>query len=265
MSALRLLTGFAIAVFVFLYAPVVTMVALSFNDSISITLPWGGFTPKWYRAALGNPQARDAFFASVRLGIGVGALASGLGLLAALAFRRAFGGKAATLGLLLLPMLVPGIVLAVGQALMWNLFGWRTGLWTSTLVAHLVYTVPFAFIMIYPRLHRFDANLEAAAMDLGATPAVVFRTILLPRILPGLVAAFLFCFTLSMDEFIRTLFVVGAENTLPIYLWSIILTNPSPETSAIATLSVCFSLSIVGLGVLAARAGRDGAAAGAHG
>jgi ABC-type spermidine/putrescine transport system permease subunit II len=97
----------------------------------------------------------------------------------------------------------------------------------------------------------------------------VFRTILLPRILPGVIASFLFCFTLSFDEFIRTLFLVGAENTLPIYFWSIILSNPSPEASALATLSVLFSLGIVGAAVLTLRLGRrrtgdSGLPAGGH-
>ena len=136
------------------------------------------------------------------------------------------------------------------------MLGLLPGLWTSALAGQLVYTVPFAFLTIFPRVHRFDPNIEAAAADLGAGPWTVFRTILLPRILPGVIASFLFCFTLSFDEFIRTLFLVGAENTLPIYFWSIILSNPSPEASALATLSVLFSLGIVGAAVLTLRLGR---------
>jgi spermidine/putrescine transport system permease protein len=126
-------------------------------------------------------------------------------------------------------------------------------LWTSTLIGHLIYTSPFAFLTIFPRVHRFDPNIEAAAMDLGALPLVAFWTIVLPQIAPGLVASFLFCFTLSFDEFVRTLFLIGSQNTLPIYLWSIILNNPSPQTSAIAILSMSFSLVIVATGSMLLR------------
>lgn len=252
---------FALAVYIFLYAPVATMVAMSFNDSISITLPWGGFTTKWYGRALSNTQAWGAFFNSLRLGLVVGLVSSLIGLLTALAFRRAFRGKSPVLTGLLMPILLPSIVLAVGQTVLWNLLGFRTDLWTSTLLGHLVYTVPFAFVMIYPRVYKFDPNIEAAAMDLGAGRFTAFRTIVLPRIMPGVVASMLFCFTLSLDEFVRTMFLIGAQNTLPMYLWSIMLTDPSPETNAIATLSVCFSLSVVGLAMLIA--GRGGNA-GAH-
>ncbi len=256
MAAPRLLGAFAFAVYVFLYLPVATMVVLSFNDSVSIGLPWVRFTTRWYAESLANPLALGAFLNSVKLGGVVAAISSVLGLGAALAFRRAFRGKGLALNALILPLLIPGIVLAVGQITVFQIMGWLPGLWGSALAGHLVYTVPFAFLTIFPRVHRFDPNIEAAAADLGAGPWTVFRTILLPRILPGLIASFLFCFTLSFDEFIRTLFLVGAENTLPIYFWSIILTNPSPEASALATLSVLFSLGIVGMAVLTLRLGR---------
>ena len=85
----------------------------------------------------------------------------------------------------------------------------------ETLVAHVTYTLPFAFLVVFTRLHRFDRSLEEAAIDLGADPLTTFRRVTLPLILPGLVAAAIFCFTLSFDEFIRTLFVIGNENTLP--------------------------------------------------
>jgi ABC-type spermidine/putrescine transport system permease subunit II len=90
-------------------------------------------------------------------------------------------------------------------------------------------------------------------MDLGASPLIAFLTVILPQIAPGLVASFLFCFTLSFDEFVRTLFLIGSQNTLPLYLWSVILNNPSPQTSAIAILSMMFSLVVVGIGSMLLR------------
>jgi ABC-type spermidine/putrescine transport system permease subunit II len=242
---------FALAVYIFLYLPVVAMVVLSFNDSISIGLPWSGFTLRWYRESLYNSLAIGAFWNSVKLAVVVSLVSTTLGLGVALASRRTFHGKALLLNALILPLLIPGLVLAVGQLTLWNLLGLLPGLWGTTLLGHLVYCVPFAFLNIFPRVHRFDLNIEAAAADLGAGPWTVFRTILVPRIMPGLLASLLFCFTLSFDEFTRTLFLIGAENTLPIYFWSIILTDPSPAASAIATLSVLFSLGVVGAGLLA--------------
>jgi spermidine/putrescine transport system permease protein len=254
----------ALVTYVFLYLPVVTMVVLSFNNSTTIGLPWGGFTTRWYSQSLSNTVALNAFISSVELGVVVSILSTSLGLGTALAFRRVFVGKGLMLNVLILPLLIPGIVLAVGQLTLWNLLGFLPGLWDSALLGHLVYTVPFAFLNIFPRVHRFDPNIETAAADLGATPLTVFRTILLPRILPGLVASMLFCFTLSFDEFVRTLFLIGAQNTLPLYFWSIILSNPSPEASAVATMSVLFSLSMVGIGLVALRRGRQPAIPAAH-
>jgi ABC-type spermidine/putrescine transport system permease subunit II len=262
--AVALFGLFAGAVYVFLYMPVVTMVVLSFNNSIGIGLPWGGFTTRWYRESLANTLAFNAFLNSVQLAVAVSLLSTTLGLGVALASRSLFHGKALMLNALIMPLLVPGIVLAVGQITLWNSLGLLPALWGTALLGHLVYTVPFAFLTIFPRVHRFDPNIEAAAADLGAAPWTVFRTILLPRILPGLLASLLFCFTLSFDEFTRTLFLIGSDNTLPIYFWSIILTDPSPAASAIATLSVLFSLSVVGAGLLALGLRRGPAMVGAH-
>jgi ABC-type spermidine/putrescine transport system permease subunit II len=253
-------TAIAALVLSFLYVPVLTLIILSFNNSVGISLPWAGLTMRWYIEALSNTGAFNAFGNSVKLGIGVGMISTLIGLLAAVAFRRAIAGRSAVLASLLIPLLIPGIVLAVAQAVLWNVAGWTMQLWTSTLIGHLVYTCPFAFLTIFPRLHRFDPNIESAAMDLGASPLVAFATIVLPQIAPGLIASFLFCFTLSFDEFVRTLFLIGSENTLPIYLWSIILNNPSPQTSAIAILSMAFSLVTVAVGSLLLRRrgiGRD--------
>lgn len=247
--AVRTFSAFAIVAYVFLYAPVITMIVLSFNDSVSIGLPWVSFTTRWYRESFVNTLAIGAFFNSLQLGVVVSVLSTTIGLGLALASRRVFKGKALVLNALILPLLIPGIVLAVGQITLFNVLDLLPGLWTATLLGHLVYTVPFAFLNIFPRVHRFDPNIEAAAADLGATPWVVFRTILLPRIMPGLVVSLLFCFTLSFDEFTRTLFLIGSENTLPVYFWSIILSDPSPATSALATLSVLFSVSVIGGGL----------------
>jgi len=256
---------FAAGVYLFLYAPVLTMVALSFNDSISIGLPWNRFTMRWYEETLQNTAALDAFLNSLKLGVVVSVLSTTLGLGVALASRRAFRGRGIVLNSLIMPLLIPGIVLAVGQVTLWNMAGLGRSLWGTVVLGHLVYCVPFAFLNIFPRVHRFDPDIETAAADLGARPWTVFVTILLPRIMPGIVASLLFCFTLSFDEFTRTLFLIGPQNTLPIYFWSNVLSDPSPATSAIATMSMLFSLATVGAGLLILRSiRRFGDSAGAN-
>lgn len=247
----RAVIGFwaaALVAYVFLYAPIAAMVSLSFNDSLSIGLPWAGFTTKWYAASI-QATAISAFLNSFKLAIAVSLVATLLGLGVALASRRVSRFQGVLMNALFLALLMPGIALAVGQSTFFKAIGLLPGLWTTTFIGHLTYTVPFAFLNIYPRLHKFDPNLEAAAADLGATPWTAFHTVLLPQIMPGIVASVLFCFTLSFDEFTRTLFLVGNENTLPTYLWSIILADPSPVTSAIATLSMLFSLGVIGAGL----------------
>lgn len=239
---------YAIGLYLFVYAPVLYLVAFSFNDSAAATPPWRGLTLEWYWRVAGNDGLRAAFWNSLSLGVLTAVVSVTLGTLMALAFRSPFRAKGAVFVLLLLPMLTPGIVFGVALTLLWRAFGLTPSLYTSTLVAHASYTLPFAFLVVFTRLHRFDRSLEEAAMDLGADPLTTFRRVTFPLIRPGLLAAAIFCFTLSFDEFIRTFFVIGNENTLPIYLWSMIMTDSTPQPSAVGTIIVAFSLTWVLLG-----------------
>jgi spermidine/putrescine transport system permease protein len=247
------LYAYAALLYLFFYAPVIYLVVFSFNDAAATTPPWRGLTFQWYRQIFSNSDLWRAFVNSLSLGLVASAISVTLGLLVAFAFRWPFRGKPAVFALLLLPMLTPGIVFGVALTLLWRVLGLTPSLFTSTLVAHVTYTLPFAFLVIFTRLHRFDRSLEEAAMDLGADPVTTFRRVTLPLILPGLVAAAIFCFTLSFDEFIRTLFVIGNENTLPMYLWSMIMTDSTPQTSAVGSVIVAFSLTWILLGHLLLR------------
>jgi ABC-type spermidine/putrescine transport system permease subunit II len=239
---------YAALLYLFFYAPVIYLVVFSFNDAAATTPPWRGFTLQWYRQIFANSDLRAAFVNSLSLGIVSAVLSVAVGTLMAFAFRWPFRGKGLVFALLLLPMLTPGIVFGVALTLLWRFLGLTPGLFTSTLVAHVTYTLPFAFLVVFTRLHRFDRSLEEAAMDLGADQVTTFRLVTLPIILPGLVAGAIFCFTLSFDEFIRTFFVIGNENTLPMYLWSMIMTDSTPQTSAVGSVIVAFSLTWILLG-----------------
>jgi spermidine/putrescine transport system permease protein len=249
-GARRVLRLYAVVVYAFLYTPIAMLVLLSFNDSNAITLPWGGFTLRWYRALAENQSLFVSLKNSATLGLTTAALATLIGALAAFAFRYRFRGQVALVRMLLLPLVIPGLTIGVALLLLFHAIGVRPGLLTTTLVAHVGFALPYVFVLISTRLHRFDESLEEAAMDLGADEIATFWQVTFPLIRPGIVGSALFAFTLSFDEFIRTLFTIGNDNTLPIQIWSMLGSMVSPELNAIATLIVLASVGLVVLGEL---------------
>lgn len=249
----RALYLYAVAVYIFLYAPIAMLILLSFNDSNSITLPWRGFTFRWYWALADNQSLFVSLKNSIVLGLSTAVVATSVGTLAALAFRRRFRGRAALVRMLLLPLVIPGLTIGVALLLLFHAVGVRPGLLSTTLIAHIGFTLPYVFVLISTRLHRFDEALEEAAMDLGADELATFRHVIFPLIRPGVVGSALFAFTLSFDEFIRTLFTIGRDNTLPIQIWSMLGSMVSPELNAIATLIVVASVGLVIFGELLRR------------
>jgi spermidine/putrescine transport system permease protein len=123
-------------------------------------------------------------------------------------------------------------------------------LWTAVLPAHITWVLPFSFLTLHPHISRFDPALEEAAMDLGAKPAGVFMRVLFPMIRPALIATLLFSFTISFDEFIRTLFVISAERTVPIYLWLLIIDRVAPFLPAMGVVLMAISMLVAGAGFL---------------
>ena len=246
--AARFLRLYAGAVYLFLYTPIAMLILLSFNNTNSITLPWGGFTLRWYRALAENQSLFVSLKNSLTLGLSTAAIATVIGALAAFAFRHRFRGQVALMRTLLLPFVIPGLTIGVALLLLFHALGVRPGLLTTTLVAHVGFTLPYVFVLISTSLHRFDESLEEAAMDLGADELTTFWQITFPLIRPGIIGSALFAFTLSFDEFIRTLFTIGNDNTLPIQIWSMLGSMVSPELNAIATLIVAASVTLVILG-----------------
>jgi spermidine/putrescine transport system permease protein len=230
------------AVFAFLYLPIVTIAVLSFHDSTVFALPWQGFTTRWYQRAIANPDLLVAFRNSLLLGCGVGATAMILGTALALAFRMPFRGKPLVLALILLPVMTPPIVHGVALAMFWRLNDLSLSLYSSAFVGHLTFVMPFVFLTIFPRAHRFDRALEEAAMDLGASRTRTFWRVTFTLMRPGIIAGGVLAFTLSFDEFLRTLFLTSRDLTLPLFLWSMVTNDPSPQSSAVATMIALFSL-----------------------
>ncbi|MDA1261110.1 MAG: ABC transporter permease [Planctomycetota bacterium] len=234
--------------FFVLYAPLVMIAVLSFNDSEITGFPISVFSLRWYRVVFANPVLLTAFGHSIAVGIAAALIATALALGLALAFRHDFRGKGVLLNLVLVPMVIPGII---GGIVLLIFFGYaeiRSSLMTTVLVAHVNWVLPFAFLTLYPRVHRFDRALEEAAMDLGAHPRQIFLRIVLPIIRPGIIATALFSFSLSFDEFIRTMFVVGEERTVPVQFWTMIVDRLAPELPAMAVVIILVSMAAALLG-----------------
>jgi ABC-type spermidine/putrescine transport system permease subunit II len=244
------LWGYALFFYAFLYVPILVLLVLSFNDSPAVGLPFRGFTTKWYGEAFAGGLFLQAIGNSVLIGAASASIGTLLALLIALGMRHRFPLKRSVLPLVLIPIVTPGIVAGILMLVFVGLTGIPYGLWTAVLPAHITWVVPFAFLTLYPQVQRFDRSLEEAAMDLGASPWDVFRRVMLPIIRPALVATLLFSFTISFDEFIRTLFVTSSQRTVPVYLWVLVQEQVSPFLPAIGMMMVAISMSVAGIGFL---------------
>lgn len=247
---------YAAVFYFFLYGPIFALLVLSFNDSIMIGLPLRGFTLKWYDFVLHSPELMRALLNSFLLGFVSSAIATALALLMAMGFRREFPLKSLLMKIILLPILIPGIVSGV---IFLTFFGFAQipfGLWTTALIVHVTWVLPFAFLTIYPRLHGFDSSLEEAAMDLGARPWMVFQRVVFPIIRPGVVATLMFGFTLSFDEFIRTFLVIKSQRTIPVHLWTLLVGEMAPFLPAVGVVIMVVSICVSALGFVASAQAR---------
>ena len=252
-----MLSVYAVALYGFLYGPLLMIGFLSFNESRIIGFPFRGFTLAWYEKVLQSPQFLASLLNSIGVGLLAASVATALALGLSLAFRRDFPLKGVVFNLVLMPIVMPGIVGGVVLLMFFGYLNIGFSLWTSVAVAHINWVLPFAFLTLYPRVHGFDAALEEAAMDLGASRGEVFRYVIFPIIRPALIATFLFSFSLSFDEFIRTLFVTGIQRTVPVMFWSMVVDELVPELPAMAVLIILVSAGAALVGAIAtSRAGR---------
>ncbi len=242
------LFGYASIFYIILYFPLVMIFILSFNDSEIVGFPFKGFSIRWYKVVFSSPMLMESFINSILVGVLTAVIATSLALLLALAFRHEFLLKNMVLNLILVPIVIPGII---GGIILLIFFGYadiKPSIYTTVLVAHVNWVLPFAFLTIYPRLHHFDLSLEEAALDLGARPIQIFWQIVFPIVRPGIIGTTLFSFSLSLDEFIRTIFVVGYQRTMPVQFWSMIVDDLAPELPAMAVLVIFASVITALLG-----------------
>ncbi len=204
----------------FLYIPSLMLPIFSFNDSIQMVLPLEGFTTKWYAGILEQPGLLTALGNSFKVAIPVAIVSTSLATIAARTMTRYhLPGRRLAMGFILLPLVMPGIILAVGLLVAAVAVGVPLSLWTIG-IAHVVATLPFSMLVVMARLEGFSKSLEEAALDLGENGWMTFWRITFPLILPGVGASLLLSFTTSFDEFLYALFLGGNYVTLPVFMFT---------------------------------------------
>ena len=239
----------------FLYVPIAMLVIVSFNDSALMT-SWTGFSLKWYRELFDDSALLSAAWLSLKIGGLTATAAVALGTWAAYVLARMgrFRGFGLYVGMLSAPLVMPEVVLGISLLLMFvelnSLFGWPEGNGIFTIwVGHVTLCTAYVAVVVLPRIRDLNRSLEEAALDLGATPLMVFFAITLPLIAPALLASWLLAFTLSLDDVVIASFLSGpGYTTLPLEVFSRVRLGLKPEINALATLFIL----IVGLCVIVA-------------
>lgn len=253
----------------FLYGPMLAIVLLSFQGPDGgLTFPMNGFSVHWFGELFKEQRVGDfqgSFTRSFLLALIVMVLTVLISLAAGLAFRRRFFGDTVVFYLTIASLIVPSILITLGIGLMFDQLGLETIWYSSGLGAHLTWTLPFGLLIMFAIFNRFDHSFEEAARDLGASPRQVLLHVIVPIIGPSLIGVALFGFTLSFDEFARSLLSMGVKNTLPLEIFGMTTTVTTPTLYALGTVTTAISflvitLSFAGIGLLQrhrARAGSD--------
>ncbi len=245
--------SFMSLVYLFLYLPIIVLIANSFNNN-KFGMKWGGFTTKWYHTLINNDSLMQAAWHSFNIAIFSATVATLLGALTAVAlFRYRFKGKKAVNGLLFTVMMSPDIVMAISLLALFLIIGAELGFFTL-LIAHITFCLPFVVVTVYGRLKGFDVRMLEAARDLGASEWVIIRQIIFPLAKPAIAAGWLLSFTLSLDDVIISSFVTGPTyEILPLKIYSMVRVGISPEVNALATIMLIVSLVLVMLSQILSR------------
>ena len=242
---------YAVLALAYLFAPIAIIVLFSFNDVRGrFNFVWQGFTLNHWLDPFKIPALTDAMILSLKIAAVSTLIATALGTLIALALiRYRFVGIAAVSLLILLPLTTPEVVM--GSSLLTLFLNQGITLGFNTIVfAHVMFNISFVVVVVRARLRGFDWTLEEAAMDLGANEWRTFRKVTLPLIFPGILAAALLAFALSMDDFIITLFTSGQEVTFPLWVWGAARTAVPPQINVIGTLILVTTVTLIGASLL---------------
>ena len=264
-----ILAAFFTLFMLFLYGPTITIAILSFQGPEGgLTFPMRGTSLHWFRELFEQQAVGDiwgAFRRSLALGLMVMVATTAVSVMAGLAFRKRFAGSGALFYLTVASLVIPSILVSLGVGLIFSQSGLEVHWATSGFGAQLTWTLPFGLLIMFAVFNRFDGRYEEAARDQGASAWQTVRHVILPIIAPSLLGVALFGFTLSYDEFARTLLTAGSYNTLPLEIYGMTTNVTTPVIFALGTLTTLFSFLVIGVFIAAfvlvgrrrARAGSD--------
>ena len=242
----KYLKVFAYTYLIFLYAPSLLLPIFSLNDNQIVAFPLTGFSLRWFEELLYQDQMHKALKNSLIVGFSSSLFATILGILASRASTRYdFIGKQTSITFILAPLILPEIILGVSLLIVLIQLGITLNVW-SVILGHTLLITPFSIIIMNSAFNNFDVSLEEASMDLGENQFGTYYRVILPLVLPGIIASLLIGFTLSLDEFIIAFFLTGTDTTLPVYIWSQLrFPKYLPTTMALGTILVIVSLFLL--------------------
>jgi ABC-type spermidine/putrescine transport system permease subunit II len=248
MTGRRVLGGYAVLAYVFLYAPIAVVVVLAFNGGRDV-LYWEGFSTKWFGEALRTPEITEALRLSLLIALGNAIVACVLGTLLALALPRMRPWVRVPIdALAYMTLVTPEIVFAIAALVFFVQAAARLGIddplgWQTILISHVVFNASVVALIVRARFVSMGQSLEEASFDLGAGPVATFRQVTLPRLAPAILAGGLLAFTFSFDDFVTSFFVTGpGAQTLPIYIWGQLRFGVTPAINATAAMMLAVTL-----------------------
>ena len=246
-------SGFMFVVYAYLYIPIIILIVNSFNED-RYGLTWKGFSWNWYERLFNNDTLIQAAIHSVTIAFFAATFATIIGGLTAIAlYRYTFRGKKFVGGMLFIVMMSPDIVMAVSLLALFMMFSIKLG-FSSLLLAHITFCLPYVVVTILSRLKGFDVKMLEAAKDLGAGELTILGKIILPLALPAIVSGWLLSFTISLDDVVVSSFVTGVSyEVLPLKIFSMVKTGVTPEVNALATIMILMSLLLVTLSLFIGR------------
>jgi spermidine/putrescine transport system permease protein len=243
-----ILSVYGVGIYIFLFAPIAVLVLLSFNASNVVGFPMAGFTTDWYAMLPKDTIILDALSRTLLVAFWVTVLSTAVGTTAAFPLVRAnIKNRGGVRVFITLPIMMPGLLIGVAiLVLASNVLHIQPSLKVA-IIGQTVLATPFVILVVSSRLEALDRNFERAAADLGAGPLQRLLYVVLPLVYPGIIAGALIAATLSLDEFVVTNFIIGADQTLPIYIYNQLKFGITPEVNALATMMLLGTLAVVGV------------------
>ena len=231
-------------IFIFMYAPIATLVVLSFNAS-KTRAKWGGFTTKWYTQLFSNSEIMQALYNTLLIALLSAVFATLIGTIAALSIQgMKKKSRAVLMSITNIPMLNAEIVTGISLMLLFLTFKARFG-FITILLSHITFNIPYVILSVMPKLKQTNRFTYEAALDLGCTPRQAFTKVIMPQLSPAILSAFLICLTYSIDDFMISYFNSGTMQTLPIAIYSMTRKKVSPEINALSAVIFCVILAII--------------------